>query len=700
MPNRSRLRLDTNSKNTTTSSSAKTKSALSSAIDEGPLVPPLPLLITLRDLLAEAEASHDQVDFATFINIAESPHLQHGQAQWKCIERSPTFTLLKHEDEVLAQACLDATAEEVVSALGATTDELHVATMKGLYGDAFIAGSVPFVHRPQTYEDNPVYHQLEVKTSSFVHSGFFGKNEQWCYAEMLRSNPESGNFKLTQGSLPDHEAQSLPARAALKNNKRVAQLGNVTAAFMIDRVSDGHNLRITFHALCNPNVNGSDDGSPVVSKKAARARLICLARGISEISQFVRRRRFGAQVFADRSAFDVRNSRCTCCTRRLTIFIARTRCYLCGYYVCSTCSSSEKMETHNGRLASIIVCTRCVRSVTACDYEHMLTVRPGPERVLSDPSLSSIKSFTTTSELSSFPEDSQSSSSQKLGELLTQIVDDDSTEVTPGRHRAAFMVLEQLLLIEQQESQAQADRNAKLLLAIMERPDPVETAKRVLDVSAYPKDPAACKFASADLRPYPMIPALVDLKDSSGGSGGERIVYPIPANEDERMAAIEHFSLHDIINVSELNVICTLAAAEMGCPHSVITLVERDVVTLLATNAPDYWDIGSSNPREQTFCQHFVMDDQPLLVRHAESDMSSAQFTFLRWFPVSVTSILRPGRSGESDKVVVGALCCLDEKPHEMTRLQYWRLMKLATAASKILESKAMEYISTNQTFV
>ncbi|KAG7381082.1 hypothetical protein PHYPSEUDO_006457 [Phytophthora pseudosyringae] len=700
--------------------SATAESEPSSWTDGGPPAPPLPLSIALRGLMAETEALHDRVDFASFINIAESsrlPYFRDGQAQWKRVERSPTFTLLKRDDEVLALARLDASVEEVASVLGTTTDHLHTATMTGLYGDAAIAGSVAYVERPQAYTGDQVYQHLAVKTSSFVHSDIFGKNEQWCFGETLCRKPQDGSFTVTQGSLAAHQSRSLPARLALKDSKRrVAQLRDVSAAYLVERTPASRSLRVTFHALYKPggtsaSVAWEGDNAPVVARRAARARLLRLARGTDGLSQLVRRRRFGAQVFADQSAFDVRNPRCTCCTRKFTSFLKflpRVRCCLCGYYVCVSCSSSEKMETHNGRLASIIVCTRCSTSVVACNYDHMLTVRPGPERVLSDemPTPQSAYTVSTSSTETSEPSDfsdsaGSSSSSQKLGEILTQVVSDDSDNVSMGQRRAAFLVLEQLLLMEQEEAQTQADKNAKLFKAATERTQATEAAKRALDVSKRPKDPEACKFASANSRPYAMLPAIVQVDDDSDGPS-EPICYPIPENEHARLAAIEHFRLHDVANVPELNVICSLAAAEMGVPHSVLTLVEREVVTLLATNAPESWDVGSGNPREQTFCQHFVMDDQPLLVRHAEADMrfyhiapvTLRSLRFYAGFPVSVPSVLKSGKPGEPEKVVVGALCCLDEKPHEMSRSQYWRLMKLAEAASSILERSAKAYVA------
>ncbi|KAG3184907.1 hypothetical protein PC128_g13550, partial [Phytophthora cactorum] len=101
---------------------------------------------------------------------------RNDQTQWKRVERSTVFTLLKRDDEVLAQARLDASIEEVASVLGATTDQLHAATMEGLYDDAFIAGSVAYVERP--HENDQEFKQLAVKTSNFVHSKILGKNEQ------------------------------------------------------------------------------------------------------------------------------------------------------------------------------------------------------------------------------------------------------------------------------------------------------------------------------------------------------------------------------------------------------------------------------------------------------------------------------------------------------------------------------------------
>ncbi|CAI5743264.1 unnamed protein product [Hyaloperonospora brassicae] len=285
---------------------------------------------------------------------------------------------------------------------------------------------------------------------------------------------------------------------------------------------------------------------------------------------------------------------------------------------------------------------------------------------------------------------SDSSSSQLLADLLAQVPNDGAKT---ARHHAALTVLAQLLLVNQDKSAMQAEDHAKLLRDATSAPQCVDIAKAALDVSKRPMDLAACEFASSASCPSSATPASTE-KDQADA---EKLVYPIPSNETERVSVIEQLRLHAIVDVPELNVICALAAAELDCPHSVVTLVERDVVRLLATNAPETWDVGSGNPREQTFCQHFVMEDKPLLVRHAEADARFHQIApvkrmslqFYTGFPISVTV-----RGREHEKVVVGALCCMDETSHQMTRSQYWRLMKLADAASAILGKHANERIA------
>ncbi|KAL7686329.1 putative GAF-like domain superfamily protein [Plasmopara halstedii] len=291
------------------------------------------------------------------------------------------------------------------------------------------------------------------------------------------------------------------------------------------------------------------------------------------------------------------------------------------------------------------------------------------------------------------PTYNESPSSQKLLELLTQGASDESNQETLRQRRAAMDVLGQLLLIAPNKTSEVADISTQLEDSRM-----VEALKDALDVSQYPKELDACDFAS-DVNSATPVLAPTKSKESEP----EPTMYPIPANEEIRMNAIHHYSLHDILNVPELNLICSLAAAEMNCPHGIVTLVERDVVSILAANNHEYWEVGSGNPREQTFCQQFIMHEKPLLVHHAETDprferiapVTKLNLQFYAGFPLTISSV--SNNSGQASKVIIGALCCLDEKPRNMTRSQYWRLVKLAKAASNILEKTAKEYVTKSR---
>lgn len=307
----------------------------------------------------------------------------------------------------------------------------------------------------------------------------------------------------------------------------------------------------------------------------------------------------------------------------------------------------------------------CIESApipSATAVEPTSTPKYGPVRVLPDASDKSL-------------------AGQKLVGLLTRVERDASDKETLRQRRAALAVLNQLLRMDQEKSSTSIDASVQL-----EGREQIEAIERAFDVAQYPKEVTACEFAGLQHED-------LNVKETKSIS----TKYPIPTNEDDRMAAIQHFSLPTVLDVPELNVICALAAAEMQCPHGIVTLVERDVVSLLATNDHGYWEVGSGNPREHAFCQQFIMHEKPLLVHHAATDprfahiapVTKLNLQFYAGFPLTVSSVSTP--SGQANDIIVGALCCLDTKPRDMTRSQYWRLVKLAKAASSILEKAAKE---------
>lgn len=202
--------------------------------------------------------------------------------------------------------------------------------------------------------------------------------------------------------------------------------------------------------------------------------------------------------------------------------------------------------------------------------------------------------------------------------------------------------------------------------------------KKALDVSGCPPDVDACTLANATGRPFPSLVA------STAGRSSENLC-PLPHDEAKRLANIARLRVESMKDVPELNAICALAAAETKCAHSVVTLVDATQLRVLAANAQSSWEVGCRLERGQTFCQHLVLSGEPLLIQNAEADVrfyavdpvTANCVSFYLGFPVRA-----------ADGSVFGALCCLDDSPRVISRSQYWRLAKLADAASRVLQAR------------
>ncbi|GAB9476018.1 hypothetical protein Gpo141_00013091, partial [Globisporangium polare] len=169
--------------------------------------------------------------------------------------------------------------------------------------------------------------------------------------------------------------------------------------------------------------------------------------------------------------------------------------------------------------------------------------------------------------------------------------------------------------------------------------------------------------------------------------------FPVPENEAQRLHSIEKGNLMGIGNADELNIICTLAARELNCMASLVTIVGQDSQMILASNLDAFRLLEL--PRNQTFCQHTVMDSRPLLVPHPEADVRFAHIgplkqnniKFYCGFPIV-----------DSGNAVVGTVCCLDTKSHDLTQSQYATMKRLAETASKIVRLKSQDGASAATT--
>ncbi|GMF25530.1 unnamed protein product [Phytophthora lilii] len=658
--------------------------------------------------------------------------------------------------EVLCAGRLDASLEEVASILRSSSEGEHNAIMTALYAKNFIFGSydreVPCAqdHKThQTQDDDSIddrSEQLVVKTKSFARTTILGNNEQWCYFDYFQRKKERDGFTISKRALLPSE--SIPGRIA-GVNAHVDQLHGLNASYLVDKLPNQKGLRVVFHAWFEPpdqdtdrsrsssrrnssrssqrrsSSSSSSSGGGLKSihldfrdtskHKAHMRRLLAMAHGITKLPELVRRRRFGVQVPADLNRMQVHNSRCPCCTHSLapvklslakaasaianrswaSLKVDTRRCYLCGYLVCVDCWSAEHMESAAGRVAAIVVCTRCQANVQACEYSEVFadtaTERAkhrGPPRVVEDssdtPTISLLIDFLSASLLNA-PTGSR-------------------------EHTAALAVIKSLL--HSSESNGEHDNyenegrddyeSVAPQFEVLDDSEIVDKIEQKFSYEAQKPISEACKLGNAELRSYPLdLPEdpTVDLPRS-----------PIPSDEVDRIAAANAAGLllladrlapespgadlpglmGDTPDTHDLELLCQLAAKTLDCAYSFVAIMCAKHEHFLAASHSSI--AGAVVPREHTTCQHALMSPLPLVTTHSEADVrfhkqsttTQLHIRFYVGFPLRI-----PKSSGDG-VVTVGMFCCIDSKPRaEIPRSQYATMKCLANTATTFLLQKA-----------
>ncbi|KAE9000835.1 hypothetical protein PR003_g18644 [Phytophthora rubi] len=668
---------------------------------------------------------------------------------------------------------LDASLEEVASVLRSNSEIDHANTMEGLYAKNFIFGSldreVPcseaLVEEPQDQDDDSsadTSEQLNVKTSSFMRTTVFGRNEQWCYSDLFQRNAERDGFTISQSALPPHEAT--PGRV-VGANARVDQLHGLNAAYLVDQLPNRKGLRVVYNAWFEELLNAessvnnalyrlgsrqssgvsvtsssssnniessttSSDGQSssrrrssglsvgsstsstaalleAADGKAQLRRLLSLAHGMTKLPQLIRRRRFGMQVPVDLDAVQVANTRCPCCTHslapvKMSLSLAASaianrsfrsmkmdtrRCYLCGYLVCIDCWSAEYMESTAGRVAVIVVCTRCHAAVKACDYSEAFA--SGQED--------------TRGAVKVVPDEPEDATASLLTDFLAASL---ANAPVGGSDRAAIVSLVRTLFRQSESTGSESDEayddsddeeptceNQSNNLAV------VELGNYLSDADQYP-ELETCVFANSERRGY-----AIDLPDDPVAMVPPTV---FPSHEEARLELLTEtgllllgtqlapldpapdVSFDDVCDVHDLELLCQLAVRASGCANAFVSIMGSQHLHILSSSNPAF--CHATMPREHTVCQHTIMTPKPFIVSHPEADVRFHELGAIKalatrcymGYPLNV-----PMDEAEAE-MPIGTLCCVDPKARsELTHSQYSTLTRLAETASRLIQIKA-----------
>lgn len=615
------------------------------------------------------QIAHDAADKVDFQRLTDR---QTSLRNWKWKTVANDFTAFSHGDgieaayEVLATGEMKASLNELSFILSSTTGSDHDMVMRSLYKD-YIHGAVVHVVDPSLGTSSASGYKLDmesrltVKTSAFERSRMFNNHEQWCFLEYYEKASNADAFTVTLTSIPEQELL-----IGKMKSDRVDELPNLTAAYLIEKIPESDSVRVVFYAqaalLEGPQFdhavhsNGCDNNLvrlPAHAKKRQK-RLMRLAIGASKLPEVVRGRRFGTQPLADRSAFEAKNSRCTCCAKSLHLLPRKKRCHVCGYLICHQCWSIHSTESRDGRVSSVRACTRCVEFVNNGNYSHVNQEKRGRIEIVSDATLP----------LADPP-----------GKVLTNFLH-TALQTSSGKKRSSVLsVIRHLMEQEKVEADARLERSSVSTSSVRLTNDDLESALGALEIQTLPVE--ECVLANPKGRNYPLNMAPEPTTMSS---------CPMPNNEQERLAAIQKGNFSKITDTEELDLICELLAREMQCSMGLVTLISENEQHVLASNVPPFRQLHM--PRNESFCQHTIMNDEPLLVPHPESDIRfqnlpallAHDMRFYLGFPLK-----------DENNQVVGSVCCLDNKSHEITASQYSAMKKLAETASRVMQIKGKQ---------
>ncbi|KAF1320940.1 Fyve finger-containing protein, partial [Globisporangium splendens] len=586
---------------------------------------------------------------------------------------------------------------EIRSILRTTTDKQYASTMAELYGDRYIYGSI--VHSahsnamkktnsaasmrfrsrhsnsctPSSVGTMPPSDKndcdLLVKTATFTKPHVFARNEQWCFLEHFQpqgddtpdADDDKRGFVLVMHSLDPDDV------FAGKTKASVNQLQEMTAAYSValaESTSRRIGVRVSFYAqiaVAQKQGNGTRESRMVMSqvkgaasKSTVTSRLTQMAKATSRLPMIVRRRRLGAQVYADHKSIIPTNTRCICCTKSLHLLTKKRKCHLCGYFVCERCSITHTMPRSRLKKFVVRVCEHCMERVDDANYDHIPPEGASPPRIKPNDPNSSPVGVSMTELLRESLEKAPESRKQAVKEVIKYLVDDDDMDATTDSSPSLYAADPPMCLSDESD-QSDYIKALETHLRIKETP-----IKKI-------------KLANAKTRSYPV----------TYESGKDAVPqYPVPQNEQHRLDLIRQRRLTEIKHVPELEIICSIASQELSCSGAMVTVMDKDMMHVLA--ATENCDTETA-PREHVICSHAIMSGRPMLLPHPEADINFSRMSAVK----SGTHFYFGFPLKTEDDTVIGSVCVFDEQHRDITQAQYALLERLANTASKYLQARA-----------
>ncbi len=406
-----------------------------------------------------------------------------------------------------------------------------------------------------------------------------------------------------------------------------------------------HNLLYNNKTLYNITFQGYTINNSKLSIKYLKL----IANSLQQLPEIINKNRISLQTPANLTLCNVNNSHCISCLKQLKCFkILRRRCSLCSLYICNKCTNYRNIRALDTYNSTINICVRCINCINRCDYSNIKFYNNQSfARIIMDSpneenAYHRLKKYLI-----------KKSNDPVIFELYNDIIEDNTESFHKFRKFSNEFREEDSLCF-----------------------DITNDLDNCFDITL--PSPDSCELLSS--RSYA-------LTNSSYSNTLNDIIEPFPTNELERTEYLNNLDINRLRNIKELNIICDIINEELDCFYIAISLIKTDTVYAIASNVIAF---NTDYPRKHGMCQHTIMDKVPLLINNPSADV---RYNNIKSIPETNIKFYFGIPLFSSTGLVLGTLCCVDNKVREITVSQYSLLLKLSKIATKHIE---YEYNNNN----